>query len=174
MGEGRASPSVIGFTGLNRSHREAHMDVMAGDVSETGGPRGWRDFVPGRWQSAIDVRDFILRNVSPYDGDESFLAGPSERTKAVWAKLQPYFDEERKKGVLDVDAARPSTLLAHERGLDRPRQRGDRRFADRPSVSSRHLPGRRPAHGRVRPQGRGIRRRPGRSRSLHKVPQDPQ
>ena len=96
------------------------MDVMAGDVSETGGPRGWRDFMPGRWQSAIDVRDFILRNVSPYDGDESFLAGPSERTKAVWAKLQPYFDEERKKGVLDVDAARPSTLLAHDAGwIDR-------------------------------------------------------
>ena len=62
------------------------MDVMAADVSEAGGPRGWHDFVPGRWQSAIDVRDFILRNVSPYDGDESFLAGPSERTKAVWAK----------------------------------------------------------------------------------------
>ena len=96
------------------------MDVMAGDVSDTGGPRGWRDFVSGRWQSAIDVRDFIVRNVTPYDGDEAFLAGPSARTKAVWAKLQPYFDEERKKGVLDVDAARPSTLLAHEPGwIDR-------------------------------------------------------
>jgi len=92
------------------------MDVMAGDVSETGGPHGWREFAPGRWQGAIDVRDFILRNVSPYDGGESFLAGPSERTKAVWAKLQPYFQEERKKGVLAVDAKTPSSLLAHKAG----------------------------------------------------------
>ena len=45
----------------------------------------WEGFTPGRWQNAVDVRDFIQRNVAPYDGDESFLAGPSERTKAVWA-----------------------------------------------------------------------------------------
>ena len=139
------------------------MDVMAGDVSETGGPRGWRAFAPGRWQGAIDVRDFIVRNVSPYEGDDTFLAGPSERTKAVWAKLQPYFDEERKKGVLDVDAARPSTLLAHEAGwIDRDNEVIVGLQTDRP-FQARHLPVRRPAHGRVGPQGRGIRRRPGRS-----------
>ena len=56
------------------------------------------------------------RNVTPYLGDEKFLAAPSERTKAVWAKLQPYFQEERKKGVLAVDAKTPSTLLAHKAG----------------------------------------------------------
>ena len=70
----------------------------------------WSGFAPGRWQHAIDVRDFIQRNVTPYDGDESFLVGPSERTKAVWAKLQPYFKEEIRKGVLDVDAKTPSSL----------------------------------------------------------------
>src|SRR5215213_6541519 len=63
----------------------------------------WLGLVPGRWSRAIDVRDFIQRNVTSYPGDESFLAEPSERTKAVWAKLQPYFREEIKKGVLDAD-----------------------------------------------------------------------
>src|SRR5215813_13279084 len=62
----------------------------------------WRGFRPGDWSTSINVRDFIVRNVTPYAGDEKFLAGPSKRTKAVWAKLQPYFQEERKKGVLAV------------------------------------------------------------------------
>jgi formate C-acetyltransferase len=76
----------------------------------------WREFKPGHWSASIDVRDFIVRNVTPYDGDETFLSGPSKRTKAVWEKLQPYFQEERKKGVLAVDAKTPSTLLAHNPG----------------------------------------------------------
>ncbi len=80
----------------------------------------WDGFRPGDWLSSINVRDFIVRNVTPYTGDEAFLAGPSQRTKAVWAKLQPYFAEERKKGVLAVDAETPSTLLAHKAGyIDR-------------------------------------------------------
>ncbi|MFZ0065029.1 MAG: formate C-acetyltransferase [Pseudolabrys sp.] len=80
----------------------------------------WRGFRRGDWCTSIDVRDFIVRNVTPYAGDEKFLAGPSKRTKAVWAKLQPYFQEERKKGVLAVDAKSPSTLLAHKAGyIDR-------------------------------------------------------
>jgi formate C-acetyltransferase len=78
--------------------------------------RCWREFKPGNWCTTIDVRDFIVCNVTPYLGDEKFLAAPSERTKAVWAKLQPYFQEERKKGVLAVDAKTPSTLLAHKAG----------------------------------------------------------
>jgi formate C-acetyltransferase len=80
----------------------------------------WRGFEPGDWVTSINVRDFIVRNVTSYSGDEKFLAGASQRTKAVWAKLQPYFTEERKKGVLAVDAANPSTLLAHKAGyIDR-------------------------------------------------------
>ena len=71
-------------------------------------------------RTSINVRDFIVRNVTPYSGDEKFLTGPSKRTKAVWDKLQPYFQEERKKGVLAVDAKTPSTLLAHKPGyIDR-------------------------------------------------------
>jgi formate C-acetyltransferase len=84
------------------------------------GGRCWRGFTEGRWQQAVDVRDFVIRNVTPYTGDESFLAGPTARTQAVWAKLQPYFQEEQRKGVLDVDATTPSTLLAHDPGwIDR-------------------------------------------------------
>src|SRR6476619_1620851 len=76
----------------------------------------WKGFRPGDWSTSINVRDFIVRNVTSYKGNEDFLAGPSECTKAVWAKLQPYFADERKKGVLAVDAAAPSSLLAHDAG----------------------------------------------------------
>ncbi len=80
----------------------------------------WRGFKPGAWRTTIDVREFIIRNATPYMGDEKFLAGPSKRTEAVWAKLQPFFKEEQKKGVLAVDAKTPSTLLAHKPGyIDR-------------------------------------------------------
>ena len=81
---------------------------------------GWRGFKIGDWCRAIDVRDFITHNVTPYLGNEKFLVGPSARTKAVWAKLQPYFEVERQKGVLAVDAESPLTLLAHKAGyIDR-------------------------------------------------------
>jgi formate C-acetyltransferase len=80
----------------------------------------WRGFEPGAWTSTIDVRDFIIANVKPYQGDESFLTGPSQRTLAVWEKLQPYFAEERSKGVLAADPHNPSNLLAHAAGyIDR-------------------------------------------------------
>jgi formate C-acetyltransferase len=80
------------------------------------GGRCGRGFEEGRWQRAIDVRDFVIRNVTSYIGDKSFLVGTFARTFAVWAKLQPYFQEEQRKGVLDVDATTPSTMLAHAPG----------------------------------------------------------
>ncbi len=96
------------------------MEGTAGFPKELKDQRCWRDFVPGSWCSSIDVRDFIVRNAKPYLGDEKFLVGPTKRTKAVWDKLQPYFKEERKKGVLAVDAKTPSTMLAHKPGyIDR-------------------------------------------------------
>jgi formate C-acetyltransferase len=80
----------------------------------------WRAFNAGPWTRDIDVRDFISSNVTPYTGDETFLVGPTKRTSAVWQKLQPYFTEELKKGVLDVDAKTPSSLTAHGPGyIDR-------------------------------------------------------
>ena len=77
------------------------------------------DFRPGLWRREINVRDFIQQNVTPYYGDESFLEGPTERTKAIWAKLQDLFVTEREKGVLDISQI-PSSITAHAPGyIDR-------------------------------------------------------
>ncbi len=75
----------------------------------------WRGFVEGWWQKHIDVRDFIQKNYTPYDGDEGFLAGPTERTSQLWEKLLPMLAAEREKGVLAVSQT-PSGILAHAPG----------------------------------------------------------
>src|SRR5579871_5162687 len=75
----------------------------------------WSGFGPGLWTREINVRDFIQQNLSPYYGDGAFLAGPTKRTTALWAKLQELFVEERKKGVLDVSQV-PSSITAHAAG----------------------------------------------------------
>src|SRR4249920_2373561 len=62
----------------------------------------WRNFKDGEWQQAVDVSDFIHKNVTPYLGDAEFLAGPTPRTTALWAKLSELFVAERARGVLDV------------------------------------------------------------------------
>lgn len=85
-------------------------------------PAGWVDFNPGLWHSRINVRDFIQRNYTPYEGDSSFLAGPTERTKKLWAVLTKLLAQERQKGVLDV-SQEPSDIVAHgpgyiDRGLE--------------------------------------------------------
>src|SRR5262245_46037927 len=92
------------------------MEGSVGSAKKGKDEQSWRGFKPGAWSGTIDVRDFIVRNATPYLGDETFLTGPSKRTLAVWAKLQPYFKDEQKKGVLAVDAKTPSTLLAHKAG----------------------------------------------------------
>lgn len=80
----------------------------------------WDGFVPGPWEHEVDVRDFIVRNTRAYEGDEKFLASISDRSRAVFDALQPYFAEEMKKGVLDVDATKPSSILSHPPGyIDR-------------------------------------------------------
>ncbi|WP_066588934.1 formate C-acetyltransferase [Cellulomonas timonensis] len=76
----------------------------------------WREFVAGPWSDAIDVRDFIQRNYTPYTGDASFLAGPTERTTGVWTKLTQMFPEERERGIYDVDPSTPSTITSHAPG----------------------------------------------------------
>jgi hypothetical protein len=92
------------------------MEGTAGISHSSKGEHCWRGFNSGNWRTRIDVRDFIINNVTSYTGDEKFLAGPSKRTRAVWEKLQPYFEKERKNGVLAVDAHTPSTVLAHKPG----------------------------------------------------------
>jgi formate C-acetyltransferase len=73
------------------------------------------EFTPGQWTKEINVRDFIQENYTPYYGDESFLAGPTQRTLGIWKKLTDLFVEERKKGVLDVSQV-PSSITAHDAG----------------------------------------------------------
>ncbi|GAA1386986.1 formate C-acetyltransferase [Kitasatospora putterlickiae] len=83
----------------------------------------WDGFAPGRWQDAVDVRDFVQRNYTPYEGDAAFLAGPTERTLAVWRRITERFPEERAKGVYDVAYDVPSTITAHAPGwIDRERE----------------------------------------------------
>ncbi|MFJ1967342.1 formate C-acetyltransferase [Streptomyces sp. NPDC087903] len=83
----------------------------------------WRGFAGTRWRELIDVRDFIQANYTPYQGDASFLTGPTDRTRAVWEKVSSLFPEERARGILDVDAATPSTITSHAPGwIDRDRE----------------------------------------------------
>jgi formate C-acetyltransferase len=72
-------------------------------------------FEAGLWTKEINVRNFIQNNYTPYFGDESFLEGPTKRTKGIWKKLSDLFIEERKKGVLDVSQI-PSSITAHDAG----------------------------------------------------------
>ena len=76
----------------------------------------WAGFTSGPWQDEIDVRDFIQRNYTPYEGDSSFLAGPTERTLGIWGKLTQMFPVEREKGVYDVDYETVSGIDAFEPG----------------------------------------------------------
>ncbi len=73
------------------------------------------EFLPGLWTKEINVRNFILLNIEPYYGDESFLAGPTARTTALWRKLTDMFPAERERGVLDVSQI-PSSITAHDAG----------------------------------------------------------
>src|SRR5215469_15664055 len=79
----------------------------------------WQGFKTGLWQKEINVRDFIQQNYTPYEGDDAFLAPATERTQAIWTRLNELFVEERKKGVLDVSQI-PSSITAHGPGyIDR-------------------------------------------------------
>lgn len=78
--------------------------------------QAWRTFTPGPWQDAIDVRDFIITNYTPYTGEADFLAGPTQRTSAIWQRLSEMFPQEREKGVYDIDASTPSTITSHAPG----------------------------------------------------------
>ncbi|HJB17134.1 MAG TPA: formate C-acetyltransferase [Candidatus Blautia excrementipullorum] len=77
----------------------------------------WDSFKGGVWEKEINVRDFIQKNYTPYEGDESFLAGPTEATKELWAQVMELSEEERKKGgVLDMDTHIISTITSHGPG----------------------------------------------------------
>ena len=84
----------------------------------------WNGFVGGKWEKEINVRDFIQKNYTPYDGDESFLAGPTQNTKDLWEMVLDLSKKEREAGgVLDMDTKVISTINSHAAGyLDKSKE----------------------------------------------------
>ena len=79
--------------------------------------KNWNGFKPGAWQNEINVRDFIQQNYKPYEGDDSFLAGATERTNDMMKKVNSLFKLERQYGgVLDIDTTTVSSLTAYAPG----------------------------------------------------------
>lgn len=76
----------------------------------------WKNFNAGNWQTSIDVRDFIQKNYTPYEGDDKFLAGPTERTGKIMEKVRDLLAQEREKTVLDISKDVGTSILAHAPG----------------------------------------------------------
>ena len=78
----------------------------------------WNGFEKGDWQDEINVRDFIQRNYTPYEGDDSFLSAPTEKTKKLWDEVLELYKKEKDApgGVLDIDTKTVSTVSSHEAG----------------------------------------------------------
>ena len=77
----------------------------------------WKDFKGKTWKDEINVRDFIQSNYTPYEGDDSFLAGPTDRTTKLWDEVLKLYEKERENGgVLDADTKTPSAINAYEAG----------------------------------------------------------
>lgn len=76
----------------------------------------WDGFAAGRWTTAVDVRDFIQQNYTPYEAGAEFLAPATERTLGIWEQLSRLFPVERERGVYDVDATTPASITAHAPG----------------------------------------------------------
>ena len=76
-----------------------------------------KNFADGIWSKEVNVRDFVMRNITPYDGDASFLAGPTERTKRIWSVCLAALAEERaNNGVRSIDNKTVSTISSHKAG----------------------------------------------------------
>ena len=84
----------------------------------------WNGFTGGIWEKFVDVRDFIQKNYTPYEGDDSFLCGPTQNTKDLWAEVMDLTKKEREAGgVLDMDTKVVSTLTSHGAGyLDKDKE----------------------------------------------------
>ena len=84
----------------------------------------WKDFVGGSWQKEVNVRDFIQKNYTPYEGDDSFLAGHTKNTSELWAQVMELTKQEREAGgVLDMDTKVVSTITSHGAGyLDKDKE----------------------------------------------------
>ncbi|MCG7383563.1 formate C-acetyltransferase [Paenibacillus sp. ACRRY] len=90
------------------------MSVIEKDVKQQ---TGWRNFTKGTWTKSVDVNDFLAHNLSPYYGDEAFLAGATQNTKDLWDIVSDLTKKERDNGgVLDVDVNTPGTIVSHQPG----------------------------------------------------------
>ena len=77
----------------------------------------WNNFESGKWQTTIDIRDFIQQNYLPYSGNGDFLANVTPRTEKLWDNCSQLLTQERNKdGVLDIDTQTVSTITAHKPG----------------------------------------------------------
>ncbi len=84
----------------------------------------WKGFSSGKWTPEINVRDFIQKNYTPYEGDESFLASPTEQTYKLWQQVTELMKQEREKGILDTDTKVVSTITSHAPGyIDKEREK---------------------------------------------------
>ena len=76
----------------------------------------WENFEKGEWTKEIDVRNFIQKNYTPYDGNEDFLSPVSAKTKSLWDKVLELYELEKKNGVLDIDVKTPSGINRYNAG----------------------------------------------------------
>lgn len=91
----------------------------------------WSEFAPGDWKSEVNVRDFIQKNYTPYEGDESFLAGPTEATLSLWDKVMEGIKVENSTHApVDFDTDKVSTIVSHDLRLHQQRPRNYRRPTD--------------------------------------------
>ena len=76
----------------------------------------WNDFNKGNWNNKVDVKDFIQRNITSYEGDESFLAPATEKTLKLWGQVAELMKEEARRGILDAETQTPSSIVSHGPG----------------------------------------------------------
>ena len=77
----------------------------------------WKGFRPGKWTTSVNVRNFIQENYTMYDGDDAFLAGPTEATRKLWEQVMELSRQEKEAGgVLDMDTKLVSTITSHGPG----------------------------------------------------------
>lgn len=80
----------------------------------------WQSFTEGNWTKEIDVRDFIQKNYTPYEGNGEFLTAATETTQQLWRQVLELMKQEREQGILDVDTKVPTSIVAHAAGyIDR-------------------------------------------------------
>jgi formate C-acetyltransferase len=85
--------------------------------------RAWAGFAGGEWCERVDVRDFIQRNYTPYEGDAAFLAAPTDRTLDLWDKVTALMEKEHERGILAADTDLVSSITSHPPGyIDEPNE----------------------------------------------------